>query len=249
MQILLEDNHCIAVVKPAGLPTQAPAGITSLEALVKAHLKEKFNKPGNVYLGVPHRLDRPVSGVVLFARNSKAAERLAEQFRERKVTKIYWGIVEGILEPNEGAWTDWLSKVPEQARAEIVAADAAGAKEAVLRYRVMQMLQMDEKWEASALTPSPSPRGRGERSLVEFAPFTGRMHQIRVQAAARGHAILGDALYGAMQAFGPSAESARDRVIALHARILTLLHPLRYEPITVTAPLPAYWQDVGVAIE
>src|SRR5436190_23204220 len=106
MQVLLEDNHCLAVVKPAGLPTQAPANFDSLEAQAKAYLKEKYHKPGNVYLGVPHRLDRPVSGVVLFARNSKAAERLAEQFRLRKVTKIYWGIVEGMLTPSEGAWTD-----------------------------------------------------------------------------------------------------------------------------------------------
>src|SRR5882762_4617462 len=98
LDILLEDNHCIAVAKPAGLLTQGPAGVPTLETMVKAYLKEKHHKPGNVYLGVPHRLDRPVSGVVLFARNSKAAQRLAEQFRERKVAKVYWGIVEGTPE-------------------------------------------------------------------------------------------------------------------------------------------------------
>src|SRR5688572_847690 len=110
-QVLFEDNHCIAVVKPAPLLTQAPAAVPSLEAMVKFYLKEKHHKPGNVYLGVPHRLDRPVSGVVLFARNSKAARRLAEQFRERQVTKVYWGLVEGRLGTAEGAWEDWLLKI------------------------------------------------------------------------------------------------------------------------------------------
>src|SRR6187399_675079 len=110
MHILLEDNHCLAVVKPAGLPTQAAGTIVSLETLAKAYLKEKYAKVGNVYLGIPHRLDRPVSGVVVFARNSKAANRLAEQFRERKVTKLYWGVVEGKLQPGEGEWRDWLRK-------------------------------------------------------------------------------------------------------------------------------------------
>lgn len=228
MQILFEDNHCLAVVKPAGLATQAPPGIASLESLAKAYLKEKYHKPGNVYLGVPHRLDRPVSGVVLFARNSKAANRLAEQFRERMVTKLYWGLVEGKLEPSEGSWTDWLRKVPEQARAETVAPHAPGGKEAELRYRVMQ--------------------GHEAATLVEFIPITGRMHQIRVQAAARGHPLVGDVLYGSTRTFGPQVESPRDRIIALHARALSLLHPLSYEPITLTAPLPEYWQDIGVSI-
>src|SRR5436190_11015139 len=94
--ILFEDNHCIAVAKPAGLLTQGvPPGVPTLEAEVKAYLKEKYHKPGNVYLGIPHRLDRPVSGVVLFARQTASARRLAEQFEKREVTKIYWGAVEG----------------------------------------------------------------------------------------------------------------------------------------------------------
>src|SRR6202142_113646 len=118
LEILFEDNHCLAVLKPAGLLTQGPAGIPTLEAVVKAYLKEKYHKPGNVYLGVPHRLDRPVSGVVLFARNSKAADRLSEQFRDHQVTKIYWGIIEGTPDPSEGEWEDWLRKVENEARAE-----------------------------------------------------------------------------------------------------------------------------------
>ncbi|MBI1831690.1 MAG: RluA family pseudouridine synthase [Planctomycetes bacterium] len=228
LQILFEDNHCIAVVKPAGLLTQGvPAGIATLEAMVKAYLKEKYDKPGNVYLGVPHRLDRPVSGIVLFARNSKAAQRLAEQFRDRTVTKVYWGIVEGNLEPGDGVWEDWLRKIADEARAETTAPNAEGAKHAAMEYRVLQ----------------PCSTG----TLVEFRPRTGRMHQIRVQTASRGHPLLGDSLYGSTRIFGPQGESPRDRIIALHARSLTFLHPLRYEPVTLTAPLPVSWLELGVS--
>lgn len=228
LHILYEDNHCIAVAKPAGLLTQGvPAGVATLEARVKAYLKETCQKPGNVYLGVPHRLDRPVSGVVLFARNSKAAQRLAEQFRARQVTKIYWGAVEGTIEPADGIWEDWLRKIADEARAEIAEPNASGAKSACLRYHVLQSIEGG--------------------TLVEFTPITGRMHQIRVQAASRGHPLLGDALYGSKRTFGPPAELPRDRLIALHARSLTFLHPIRYEPITLTAPLPAMWNELGIA--
>src|SRR2546428_12513112 len=117
LTVLYEDNHCLAVAKPAPLLTQGvPAGIPTLEAQVKAYLKERYNKPGNVYLGIPHRLDRPVSGVLLFARNTKSAQRLAEQFQKRQVTKIYWAAVEGAVEPAAGTWEDWLLKLPEEAR-------------------------------------------------------------------------------------------------------------------------------------
>jgi 23S rRNA pseudouridine1911/1915/1917 synthase len=228
LHILFEDNHVIAVAKPAALLTQGPPALPSLEALVKAYLKTKYQKPGNVYLGVPHRLDRPVSGIVLFARNSKSAERLAEQFRERKVTKTYWGALEGTLQPGEGAWEDWLRKIDNEARAEQAAPNAAGAKLAILRYRVLKS-------------------GAGV-TLTEFTPQTGRMHQIRVQAALRGHPLLGDALYGSTRPFGPATELPRDRAIALHARSLTFLHPLRYEPITLTAPLPEIWSELGLEI-
>src|SRR5437867_2063162 len=101
--VLYEDNHCLAVAKPAPLLTQGPPDVPSLEALVKAYLKEKCHKPGNVYLGIPHRLDRPVSGVVLFARQTVSAQRLAEQFQNRQVAKLYWAIVEGLVEPAEGS--------------------------------------------------------------------------------------------------------------------------------------------------
>src|SRR6516164_1097370 len=165
--ILFEDNHCLAVAKPAPLLTQGvPPGIPTLEAMVKAYLKERYHKPGNVYLGIPHRLDRPVSGVVLFARNSKAARRLAEQFQNRQVRKVYWAVVEpslgGELPPAEGLWEDWLLKVKDEARSERVTADTPGARHAVLRYRRLL---------ASVGGP-----------LLEIVPETGRMHQIRVQA-------------------------------------------------------------------
>ncbi len=225
LNILFEDNHCLAVAKPAPLLTQGvPPGITTLESMVKAYIKLKHHKAGNVYLGIPHRLDRPVSGVVIFARNTKAARRLAEQFQKREVTKIYWGAVEGDLQPAEGTWHDWLRKLPEEARSEKAVEGSEGARQALLHYRCLQ------RWESG--------------TLVEFRPETGRMHQIRVQAAARGFPIQGDVLYGASLPFGPPAEIPRNRCIALHARSLTFLHPIRFEPITVEAPLPANWGEL-----
>src|SRR5882724_2309902 len=116
MDILFEDYHFIAVNKPAPLLTQAPPGVPSLEALVKAYIKDKYAKPAGVYLGIPHRLDRPVSGVVLFARNTLAAQRLAKQFHEHAVDKVYWAAVQGVVTPAEGIWSDWLRKLPDQAR-------------------------------------------------------------------------------------------------------------------------------------
>jgi 23S rRNA pseudouridine1911/1915/1917 synthase len=214
------------VAKPAALLTQGvPPGIPTLEAQVKAYLKERYHKPGNVYLGIPHRLDRPVSGVVVFARNTKAARRLAEQFRERQVCKVYWAAVEGEVQPPEGRWEDWLRKLSEEARSEPAEPEAPGARQAILRYRRL----------------GPCDGG----TLLELTPETGRMHQLRLQAALRGWPVRGDQLYGARLPFGPPAELPRDRMIALHARSLTFLHPIRFEPLTVVAPLPAAWQALG----
>lgn len=227
LHVLYEDNHCLAVQKPAGLLTQGvPLGIATLEALARAYLKEKYHKAGNVYLGIPHRLDRPVSGVVLFARSSKAAARLAEQFRERQVRKVYWALVErstsGEVPPEEGVWEDWLLKHPEQARSACVASGTEGAKQARLRFRRQQVFE--------------------DGALLEVYPETGRMHQIRVQAASRGWPIRGDELYGAKLSFGPAANLQRERIIGLHARALTFLHPIRYEALTVTAPVSEDWR-------
>src|SRR3954462_3610074 len=116
LRVLFEDNHCLVVDKPAGLLTQAPARVPSLEAEARAYLKEKYGKAGNVYLGIPHRLDRPGSGGLLFAKSWKAAGRLAEQFRERRVQKVYWGLVEGTPSPPESEWRDWLRKIKDEAR-------------------------------------------------------------------------------------------------------------------------------------
>jgi 23S rRNA pseudouridine1911/1915/1917 synthase len=231
LHILFEDNHCLAVAKPAPLLTQGvPPGIPTLESMAKAYLKERYGKPGNVYLGIPHRLDRPVSGVVVFARNTKAARRLAEQFQTRQVRKVYWALVDcgtaGEPPPAEGVWEDWLLKIQDEARTERAEPGAEGAKSASLRFRRL------------ALT--------ADGALLKIEPLTGRMHQIRAQAALRGWPIRGDVLYGSRLPFGPSAELPRDRVIALHARSLTFLHPIRYEPITVTAPLPPAWEGLGL---
>ncbi len=228
--ILFEDNHIVVVAKPAPLLTQGAAPVPNLEAQVKAYLKEKYHKPGNVYLGVPHRLDRPVSGVIVFARNTKAAQRLSVQFHDRVVTKVYWAAVEGVVEPPDGLWEDWLRKVAEESRTERVAPDAPGAQRAVLRYQRL------------AHNPGSS------ATLIEMRPETGRMHQIRAQTAWRGWPVLGDVQYGSTRPFGPSAELPRDRVIALHARSLTFLHPLSYQPMTVVAPLPDYWHDLGLTL-
>jgi 23S rRNA pseudouridine1911/1915/1917 synthase len=221
MHILFEDHHYIAVNKPAALMTQAPAGVPSLEAMVKAYIKDKYAKPAGVYLGIPHRLDRPVSGVVVFARNTKAASRLAEQFQKHTVQKVYWAIVEGVLANDVVEWRDYMRKVKDQSRAEVVAADAEGAKEAITEVRTLRR-------EAAGM-------------LVELTPQTGRMHQLRVQAAARGHPVLGDALYGSTRAFGPEAELPRDRVISLHARRLMFEHPFRKVRVELEAPLPDFW--------
>lgn len=228
LAILYEDNHCLAVAKPAPLLTQGvPHGpVPTLEAQVKAYLKERYQKAGNVYLGIPHRLDRPVSGVVLFARQTRSAQRLAEQFQKRQVTKVYWAAVEGVVASEEGIWEDWLRKLPAEARTEAVPPETEGARQALLRYR--------------RLSTGP------DLTLLELRPETGRMHQIRIQTALRGYPVLGDELYGAKRSFGPLVEQPRDRIIALHARSLTFLHPIRFEPITVEAPLPETWQALSL---
>ena len=220
--VLFEDNHCLAISKPGGLLTQGlPVGLPTLWAWARDYIRATYNKTGNVYLGVPHRLDRPVSGVVMFAKTSKAAARLAEQFRDRQVTKVYRALVDGCVEPAEGVWIDWLRKIQDEARAEITTENGPDAKRAETRYQVLKRCDGG--------------------TLVELLPETGRMHQLRIQSSSRGWPIRGDATYGAATSFGPPAELPRDRLIALHAHSLTFLHPISYEPMTVTAELPADW--------
>jgi 23S rRNA pseudouridine1911/1915/1917 synthase len=215
LDILFEDNHVLAVSKPAGrLSTHFEGREETLDRDVKAYLKEKYHKPGNVFLGVVHRLDRPVSGVLLFARTSKAAARLSQQFREGSVEKVYWAMVEGEVERLAGSLDDWLRKDERRGRVEVVEPRTAGARQALLHYQCRHV--------------------HAGLSWLEVRPQTGRTHQLRVQLAHHGHPIFGDAKYGAVHTFAPG--------IALHARSLTFLHPIRYEPITLSAEVPREWR-------
>lgn len=225
-RILYEKGPCICVQKQAGLLTQAPPGIDNLETQLRDYIKQREAKTGNIYLAIIHRLDRPVSGAIVFCRNVRAAQRLAAQFRERTVHKTYWAIVEGRIDEPEGEWTDHVRKIPDVAKGEVVDPSAEGAKSARLSYRLL----------AATAT----------HSLLEIELGTGRYHQIRLQCAARGYPVLGDELYGASQSFGPSVEDERHRHIALHARRLQFRHPMVDEQVDITAPLSLAWQESGI---
>lgn len=220
--VLYEDHHLIAVHKPTGVATQAPAHVPSLEGMVKEYIKVTYAKPAGVYLGIPHRLDRPVAGVVLFCRNTKAASRVAEQFQKHTVEKVYWAWVAGGFSEESGEWRDHLRKIEDIAKGEVVTAGEPGAKEAVTAFRVLVR--------------------RETETLLELRPRTGRMHQLRIQAASRGFPIVGDDLYGSDRPFGPPAESPRDRVIALLARRLTVTHPFKDERLVIESRLPQAFQ-------
>lgn len=226
LEILYEQGPCLVVNKPAGLLTQAPAGIDSLEVRVKEFYRRREGKPpeANLYLGLPHRLDRPVSGAIVLARHVRAARKLSRQFENRMVRKTYWAFVQGQVAPDEGTWTDYLHKRHGLAQAAVVDVDHPAAKHAVLHYRV--------RWQG--------PLG----SWLEIQLETGRTHQIRVQAASRGYAVVGDSQYGSALPFGGDYDDARDRPIALHARRLGFLHPMTQEPIEVVAPLPTVWDTL-----
>jgi 23S rRNA pseudouridine1911/1915/1917 synthase len=226
-EILCEDGPVIAVNKPPGMVSQAgPPDVPSIVNQVMDYLKRKYDKPGAVYLGVPHRLDRPVSGVLVFSRNSKCAARLAEQFAKRQVKKVYRAVVETPPEPASGELVDWLYRIPNEPRTVISTPDTPDAKEARLSYRTIA-------------------KAKG-RALVEVDLGTGRMHQIRIQLSSRGWPIVGDFQYGAKSEFPTSRSSdSRENQIALHAYQLTILHPIRYESLTITAPLPRSWAPFG----
>jgi 23S rRNA pseudouridine1911/1915/1917 synthase len=213
LEVLYEDNHCLAIAKPAGAVSAHFQGTEeTLDREVKRYLKEKYQKPGNVFLGVVHRLDRAVTGVLLFARTSKAAARLSEQFREGTVEKVYWAVVEGKVESQAGSLEDWLVKVDKHV--EVVPPGSLGAKQALLHFTKRAT--------------------HGDTTWLELRPQTGRTHQLRVQLAHHGHPIYGDAKYGSVRTFGSA--------IGLHARSLTFLHPIRYEPITLVADVPHAWR-------
>jgi len=217
LAILYEDRHCLIVAKPARLLTASDkTGDQTLFALARAyHLgRQADGKKG--YFAPLHFLDRPVSGVVMFALSSKAAARLSAQLRERRVDKVYLAIVEGAPLGPAGVLEDWLLK---DHQANVVTAVAQGtpeAKKSRLAYRLLAR--------------------RGGLSLLEIRPETGRSHQIRVQLASRGMPIYGDRKYGASVSCGGQ--------IALHARAVTFEHPVQRTPVTVTAPLPANWDEI-----
>src|SRR5436309_4677593 len=199
MDVLFEDNHCLAVNKPAGLPSQGDeSGDESLVDVVTRYLKERYGKPGNVYVGLLHRLDRPTSGVVLLAKTSKAAGRLSAQFRAGSIAKMYWAIVEGAPLEDEGEWIDRLGKDRRLNRARLLPGGDPEGKEARVSFRVIER--------------------RADSTKLELRPRTGRSHQLRVQLARRGLPILGDAKYGARTRI--FALDGRGR-LAVHARELT----------------------------
>lgn len=225
--ILYEDNHLLAVVKPAGMLSQGDeTGDLSLLDLCRAYLKEKYQKPGNVFLGLLHRLDRPASGILLFARTSKAASRLSASLRERRVQKIYRAVVEGHPSAEEGELVHLL-----QVRGNRIEAlpavensiEVPHSKLAILRYH---LLRATERW-----------------AELEIELKTGYKHQIRVQLAAIGCPIVGDFRYGkASKHRAPSSPKLLEgRAIALHAWKMAFPHPTRREIIALEAPLPDYW--------
>lgn len=215
LHVLYEDNHLLAVVKPAGLATMGvKEGTPSLLNIARQYIKDRYQKPGNVYLGAMSRLDVPVSGIVLFARTSKAAARLTEQFRTRSVEKTYWALVEGRVEPAVGAFVDWLAEDERHKRMHVVGPQLPGAREARLTWTRLAIL--------------------ASLSHVEVQLETGRKHQIRLQFAHHGHPILGDRKYGARGKFPDG--------IALHARRLIVEHPVRAERLEFDAPPPRAWR-------
>lgn len=215
LEVLLEDNHVLAVNKRAGLATMGvAAGTPSLIEEAKQYLKDRYDKPGNVYVGVVSRLDAPVTGVVLLAKTSKAAGRLCEAFRLRSVDKRYLALVVGAPPSSAGALVHHLRKDERHKRMHVVGAPTPDSQSAELRYRV----------EAT----------NEHATLLEVELLTGRKHQIRVQLAAIGCPILGDRKYGGPVTFPEG--------IALHARRVVFEHPVRREAVEVTAPLPKAWK-------
>jgi 23S rRNA pseudouridine1911/1915/1917 synthase len=221
LEILLDDDSLLAINKPCGLPTQAPRQYDSVERRIRSWLAE-VHGPGT-YLGLPHRLDRPASGVLLLAKTPRAARLISRQFERRQIEKTYWALVSGNVEPPMGEWRDHVRKLPSIPKVEIVTADVPGALEAVLHYRVIGQTS-DGSW-------------------LQIDLQTGRTHQIRVQASSRGYPVIGDQLYDSPVLFGPQTSDPRERAIALHARSLTFCHPTTREKCTVTADTPEHWRN------
>ena len=206
--------------KPGEIVQGDKTGDIPLVESLKEYIKERDNKPGNVFLGVVHRLDRPVGGVVIFAKTSKALSRLNEMLREGRIHKTYWALTRGLPEPAEGELKHYITTVERNNKSYASATPKAGAKEARLRYRLL---------------------GQGDNfNLLEINLLTGRKHQIRVQLSAIGCPIRGDLKYG-------DRRSNPDGNISLLARSIEFEHPVSHTPISVTAPLPdeRIWQQIA----
>lgn len=223
--VIAERAGVVAILKPPGLATQAPPGIPSVEAWLRERL---YVGDPRGYVGVPHRLDRAVSGVLLMAATPRAARKLSRQFERRQVAKTYLAVVAGgepsaALPADETVeWRDLLEKIPDEARSRIATAATTGAREAVTRVCAMPMTD-----------------GVGTDRLLRLEPHTGRMHQLRLQAASRGMPIVGDVLYGGR----PLSFDAVDTtdLILLHAWRIAYDDPDSGERLTIEAPMPAYW--------
>lgn len=212
-EVLFEDNHLVIVNKQSGDITQGDkTGDQTLGDAIKAYIKEKYNKPGNVFLGVIHRLDRPTSGIVIYARTTKALTRMNKMFRTKEIQKTYWAVVEQKPKVLEGKRVDYLIKNTSQNKSYTTKESNEKAKQAVLNYRY---LASSDKYH-----------------LLEIDLETGRHHQIRVQLGSMGCIIKGDLKYGARR-------SNKDGSIHLHARKIDFIHPVTKEEISVVAPAPS----------
>ena len=222
--ILFEDLHCLAVDKPAGMLSQGrPREGMSLEGLLRRRLNPEG--PDGVYLAAIHRLDRPVSGAMIWGKTLKAARRLHRQFAGREVEKEYWGIVDGRPDPVEGIWDDWLFEESTGLGSivQVCHADTPRARHALTRYRV-----------------EDAPRVPEGCSWLRLWPRTGRTHQLRVQAASRGYPILGDASYGSSRGFPIG--------VALHSKSLRVEHPMLRTELRLEAPIPGHWAEGGIEL-
>lgn len=212
LQVLFEDNHIIVVNKRPGDIVQGDkTGDTPLNEVVKEYIKIKYNKPGNVYLGVVHRLDRPTSGIVLFAKTSKALPRLNKLFADKEAKKTYWAVVKNVPEKTSDTLVHWLKRNPKQNKSYAHKNEVPDSKKAILEYRLIKKLD--------------------RYALLEIDLQTGRHHQIRSQLSGIGSPIKGDLKYG-------FDRSNADGSIHLHARKLSFVHPVKKEIITLEAPLP-----------
>ena len=220
-EVLYEDNHIIAVNKrPSDIVQGDKTGDTPMSEIIKMYLKKKYNKPGEVFTGVVHRLDRPVSGVVLFAKTSKALERLNEMFRDKTVQKTYWAVVKNKPRPEEATLVNYLKKDEQKNKSRAYPSEVKGSLRCELSYRVIASIT--------------------HYHLLEVNPITGRHHQIRVQLSAIGSPIKGDVKYG-------FDRTNPDGSIHLHARRIEFIHPVKKEPIVIVAEPPEekVWRELA----